>query len=84
LACCGETRTGRLTISQKDIDEGLTLQIEYAGGRTVRIRGAVTGSEYVFSGLERIRAVDPRDAPHILSNGSFRLKGLAPQAGPRL
>jgi hypothetical protein len=76
LGCCGETARGRLTITQKDIDDGLALQIEYGGGRTVTVQGPVTGKSYVFSGLNRIQDVDPRDAPAILRNGNFRLKGV--------
>ena len=76
MACCGEAAAGRLTISQKDIDEGLLLQIEYLGGRTVQVQGPVTGKTYMFSGLSRIGLVDPRDAPTVLRNSNFRLKGL--------
>jgi len=55
VGCCGETAQGRLTITQKDIDNGLALQIEYGGGRTVTVRGPITGKSYVFSGLSRIQ-----------------------------
>jgi hypothetical protein len=76
VGCCGETAQGRLTITQKDIDNGLALQLEYGGGRTVRITGPVTGKTYVFSGLQRLGHVDPRDAPAILRDRLFRLKGV--------
>ena len=55
-------------------DEGLALEIEYSGGRTVTVTGGVTGKSYVFSGLRRLGAVDPRDAMTILRDGRFRLK----------
>jgi hypothetical protein len=76
MACCGESGAGRLTITQKEIDEGLALQIEYSGGRTVTVSGPATGKQYVFSGLQRMQDVDPRDAPGILRDRIFRLKGL--------
>ena len=84
MGCCGETGQGRLTITQKDIDNGLALQIEYGGGRTVTVQGPITGKSYVFSGLSRIQNVDPRDAPAVLKDRIFRLKGVTRgrQAGP--
>jgi len=77
MGCCGKTAAGRLTISQKDIDSGLAFEIEYAGGRTVTIKGPATGKSYVFSGLQRIQRVDPRDAMAILRDRHFRLRGVA-------
>jgi hypothetical protein len=76
VGCCGQTVAGRLTITQKDIDEGLGLQLEYQGGRTVTVTGPITGKSYVFSGLKRMEKVDPRDAPGILRDTRFRLKGV--------
>jgi hypothetical protein len=76
VGCCGQTVAGRLTITQKDIDEGLGLQVEYEGGCTVQVTGPVTGKSYAFSGLERISKVDPRDGPGILRDRRFRLKGI--------
>jgi hypothetical protein len=65
-----------VTITQKEIDEGLALQVGYEGGRTVTVTGPITGKSYKFSGLERIGEVDPRDAPGILRDRRFRLKGI--------
>ena len=76
MGCCGQTVAGRLTITQKEIDEGLGLQVEYEGGRTVQVTGPVTGKSYAFSGLKRISKVDPRDGPGILRDRRFRLKGI--------
>lgn len=76
MGCCGQAVGGRLTITQKDIDDGLRLQMEYEGGRTVTVTGPVTGMEYTFSGLARVGKVDPRDAPAILRDRRFRLKGI--------
>lgn len=75
MSCCGQSPGSRLVISQKDIDEGLRFEIEYWGGRRVEIQGVVTGQKYEFSGLSRTGLVDPRDAPAILRNQIFRLKG---------
>jgi hypothetical protein len=76
VACCGQAVTNRLTITQKDINEGLGLQLEYDGGRTVTITGSLTGRTYTFSGLQRLAKVDPRDGPAILRDHRFRLKGI--------
>jgi hypothetical protein len=76
MACCGESSAGRLTITQKEIDAGLAFQIEYTGGRTLMLSGPMTGKQYIFSGLQRIQEVDPRDAPGILRERAFRLKGI--------
>lgn len=75
MGCCGQA-TGRLSISQADIDDGLRLGVEYTGGRTVRVTGAVTGDSYTFSGVRRVQEVDPRDAAAILKDSRFRLKGV--------
>lgn len=76
MGCCGQTVGGRLRITQKDIDDGLGLQLEYDGGRTVTVTGPVTGRSYTFSGLARVGKIDPRDAPGILRDRRFRLKGI--------
>lgn len=76
MGCCGEKTPGRLTIRQEEIEGGLMLRLEYAGGRTVKIKGPATGATYVFSGLQRVQAVDPRDAAAILRDRHFRLKGV--------
>lgn len=75
MGCCGQTVNGRL-ITQKEIDEGLGLQVQYEGGSTVHVSGPVTGKSYTFSGLKRISKVDPRDGPGILRDRRFRLKGI--------
>jgi hypothetical protein len=64
-----------MTIDQKDLDAGLRFEVEYWGGRQVDIAGAITGQRYSFSGSARIGFVDPRDAPQLLRNSMFRLKG---------
>lgn len=74
MSCCGQGRAGRVTISQRDIDNGLALELEYGGGRSVEVTGEITGRAYRFSGLQRVGAVDPRDAPALLRNPAFRLK----------
>jgi hypothetical protein len=40
----------------------------------VELTGEMTGRTYRFSGLKRLGAVDPRDAPAFLRNPAFRLK----------
>lgn len=81
MACCGQTIAGRLTISQQDLDDGLTLQLEYLGGRTVHVTGPVSGQVYEFSGLQRVQNIDPRDVTAILRSRNFRLKGISRGTG---
>jgi hypothetical protein len=73
MSCCGQS-AGRLVVRQKDIDAGLAFEIEYSGGMTVVVTGPVSGKSYIFSGLQRLGAVDPRDAMVILKDRHFRLK----------
>lgn len=75
MSCCGQ-HGGRGTISQADIDRGLKARVEYGGGRTVTVSGTVTGRSYVFSGLQRVQLVDPRDAAALVKDRRFALKGL--------
>lgn len=82
MGCCGQKVAGRLTITQKDIDDGLALEIEYEGGRTMTVTGPITGRIYQFSGLQRVGVVDPRDAPGILRDRRFRLKRIVRGKGP--
>src|SRR5437016_2834288 len=55
---------------------GLRLQLEYQGGLSVNVAGPVTGKSYTFSGLQRVAKIDPRDAPALLRDRRFRLKGI--------
>jgi hypothetical protein len=72
VSCCGGA--GRAVIRQEDVERGLEFEVEYAGGRTVTVVGAVTGRSYTFSGVDRLQSVDPRDAGSLLRQRVFRLK----------
>jgi hypothetical protein len=72
MSCCGGS--GRAVIRQDDLERGLEFEVEYAGGRTVTVVGAVTGRRYTFSGIDRLQRVDPRDASALLRQRAFRLK----------
>ena len=52
------------------------MKIRYGGGRSVVVKGPVTGVDYRFSGLDRLRLVDPRDAVQIIRNPLFRVEGI--------
>lgn len=78
MSCCRET--GRAVIRQDEIERGLEFEVEYAGGRTINVVGAVTGRVYTFSGLERLQRVEPRDAAALLRHRLFRLKRVIPAA----
>jgi hypothetical protein len=82
VSCCG--KTNRAVIRQEDIDRGLAFEVEYAGGRTITVVGAVTGQRYTFSGLHRLQLVDPRDAGALLRDRVFRLaRVIQPTASSR-
>ena len=48
----------------------------YEAAHPVTVTGPITGASYEFSRLKRLAAVDPRDAPGILRDARFRLKGV--------
>lgn len=73
MSCCGG-KSNSIAISQDEIDRGLSFEIEYAGGRTITVIGSVTRTRYVFSGVDRLQRVDPRDAGLLLRERVFRLK----------
>ncbi len=69
MSCCPQ-RTPVLTDLHR-------VKVRYVGGRPVRVKGAVTGIEYLFSGIERTKFVDPRDAVSLIRNPLFRFEGIA-------
>ncbi len=71
MSCCGESE--RAVIHREDLERGLEFEVEYAGGRTVTVVGAVTGRRYTFSGLNRLQRIDPRDSGALLRQRVFRL-----------
>jgi hypothetical protein len=81
MSCCNQASNGRIVLNQKDIDEGLRFEVEYWGCRQIEVHGTVTGQTYLFSGILRRGLVDPRDAPGILRNQMFRLRGTARKGG---
>ena len=48
------------------------VNLNYVAGSPVRVRGAVTGRQYDFSGLRPTQAVDARDAAGLLRTSLFR------------
>jgi hypothetical protein len=52
------------------------MRVRYGGGRPVAVKGSVTGTDYRFSGIERLQLVDPRDAIAIVRNPWFRIEGV--------
>ncbi len=77
MACCGQTATAPLSSRHR-------MRLRYLGGRPVVITGPATGTQYRFSGVDRVRLVEPRDAVAILRSGAFRLEGVVEvaEAGP--
>lgn len=69
MSCCEQNRTAPLT-------EHHRMRVRYYGGRPIVIKGPVTGSEYRFSGIDRLQLVDPRDAVAIVRKRLFRIEGI--------
>ena len=70
MSCCGQNRTAPLTKLHR-------MKVCYYGGRPIIIKGPVTGSEYHFSGIDRLQLIDPRDAVVIARDHLFRIEGVA-------
>ena len=68
MSCCAE---GTAALSGHH-----RMRVRYSGGRSVLIKGPVTGDDYHFSGTARVQLVDPRDAIVIARNPSFRIEGI--------
>ena len=68
MACCPGT-TSPLTRRHR-------VRVRYAGARPICVQGMITGSEYRFTGLDRVQLVDPRDALTIVRNPLFRAEGV--------
>ena len=52
------------------------MKIRYGGGQPIVVKGPASGAEYHFSGLDRVRLVEPRDAVQIVRNPLFRVEGV--------
>ena len=57
------------------MNERHRMRVRYLGGRPLKVKGQVTGEVYRFSGLERTKLVDPRDAVSIARSKAFRVEG---------
>jgi hypothetical protein len=56
------------------------MRVRYTGGRSIAIKGPVTGKDYRFSGIERLQLMDPRDAVRITKKRYFRVEGVVEKA----
>jgi len=69
MSCCQEA-------GATPIGERHRMRIRYEGGRSIVVKGPVTGRLYRFSGTERLQLVDPRDAVAIVRTPLFRIDGI--------
>ena len=74
MSCCGQGRTAPLSDRHR-------IRVRYVGGRPVVVTGPVTGASYAFSGTDRVKLVDPRDAASIVRSPMFRAEGLVTLPG---
>lgn len=74
MRCCGQPSAGTLIVRNTTVSDGRTLRVRYAGGRPMTVTGPVTGNRYEFSGRNRVRDVDPRDAAVIVRHSHFRIE----------
>jgi len=68
MSCCPQATVA--------LTERHRMRVRYGGGRPVTVKGPVTGTDYRFSGIERLQLVDPRDAVAIARSPLFRVEGL--------
>ena len=68
-SCCGQASTKPLT-------ERHRIRVRYLGGRPVQVVGPATKLQYAFSGRDREKLIDPRDAYSLVSSGGFQLLGV--------
>lgn len=69
MSCCGQTPTAPLS-------ERHRMRVRYGGGRPIVVKGPVTGTDYRFSGTDRLQLVDPRDAVALSRTSMFRIEGV--------
>ena len=69
MSCCGRIQTALIT-------ERHRARVHYGGGKTIVVRGPVTGLNYRFSGTDRSALLDPRDAIALTHTRLFRLEGI--------
>ena len=70
MSCCAKGQ--RIAV----MNERHRVRVRYLGGRPLVVKGRVTGETYKFSGLERTKLVDPRDAVSIARSKAFRMEGV--------
>jgi hypothetical protein len=70
MSCCGSH------IPTTPLTERHRFRLRYAGEQPIVVKGPSTGSEYQFSGLDRVQLVDPRDAIRLLQSGPFEMDGI--------
>ena len=68
-SCCGPASTKPLT-------ERHRIRVRYLGGRPVQVVGPATKLQYAFSGRDREKLIDPRDAYRLVSSGGFQPLGV--------
>lgn len=69
MSCCRSSH--RAVLSDRHL-----MAITYSGGRTVVVKGRVTGKEYSFSAGVKTVLVDPRDAVPLLRARWFRIEAV--------
>lgn len=69
MSCCRDATTAVL-------HQGDRVRIRYLGGRPVQPMGVATKAVYLFSGIDRVRLVDPRDAVALARHPMFRIEGV--------
>jgi hypothetical protein len=75
MQCCGQSQTTPMT-------ERHRVRVRYGGGKSIIVKGPVTGTSYSFSGVDRVRLLDPRDAMAIVRNPLLRVEGVVELSTP--
>lgn len=75
MSCCTGIQTPLMA-------ERHRARVYYSGGKTMVVRGPVTGLNYRFSGTDRSALLDPRDAVALTRTRLFHIQGIVEIAVP--
>lgn len=70
MSCCEST------LKTAPLSEHHRIRLRYLGGRSLLVKGPVTGANYQFSGVDRELLVDPRDAVRFAKDRNFQVIGV--------
>lgn len=80
MSCCGGQRRSMINLTEEAFWRGKAIRVRYTGARPITVLGPASAQKYIFSGIQRLQDVDPKDAMEILRSSSFRVEGVVTRA----